>query len=355
MNETRSRRRAPATVLARRLVAVAAPLLAVGLVAAWTPTDAAPATAVRSDRSSPAQSESSGNCAVYASGTSMGSYCNIGGSSIGTLKQRFGGMVFHPCLYKEPEGKIHVPRNPEPDKGRWWMQICQRHINWNTITGGENKQISMQLVWMPFSADTPHRPGNALERWLWDVTFDDAQFPRPYLRPKPNYVPLVGVPTYFEFSWLNPDDQQPVHEGPYASRVGHGGPFVQTRNGDMIMQAVAKRVTVNPMQEGMDAIDCGVGIPDYDQDKKPVPAQQKSECYTVFTRSSATARAKATHPIPKTLQDVYYIKVVVDWKVTYGRDLDHMQPLGGGFKMISYQPLPVQEVQAPNLPPVMIF
>lgn len=368
MTTSGARRIRAASAGRRRLAVVCAPLLLAGLVGlGLSPAGAAaPGTQVAAadgDRSSPAQSEAAGNCTAYANGTSMGSYCNTGagGETVGTLRQRFGGQDFRPCKYDKPPKGISVPRNPNPDEGRWWMQTCLREIDWDTISGGSDKSLSMQLVWMPDSADTTYENPNPLEEWLWDVVSNSTQFPVPYLRPKPNYVPLVGVPAYLEMDWLDPETidsgkKTTVRDpnGPYTD-LKSGGPFVQSTNGDLIMRARARQVTVYPQQKDMQPTKCGDGVIFYDEDKPADPAVQGKQCYLTFKRSSAAAEAKATSKIPAELGDVYYLRVEVEWEVTYGESEDDMQQLGDGFTMVSYQPLPVQEVQAPNIPPVMIF
>jgi hypothetical protein len=47
--------------------------------------------------------------------------------------------------------------------------------------------------------------------------------------------------------------------------------------------------------------------------------------------------------------------VIVTWEVTYGPVNGPMRTLGDDFTMRMRQVLPVQEVQAPNQPPAVIY
>src|SRR5699024_7248644 len=185
---------------------------------------------------------------------------------------------------------------------------------------------------------------NSLTSFLWNQVFASEKFPVPSIRPEPTFVPLVGVPTFFTFDWLDPSDLKPVEDLDVGAQNGAG----------MVMRASVKNIEVNPMQKDMKPVDCGPGNPTYNESKPPDPKIQ-GDCYLLFERSSATARKYSTKKMWKHHDDLYAIRVTVTWKVEYGPDEDHLQELGDGFEAVSYQKIPVQEVQAPNIPPVMIF
>lgn len=356
-----SRRRRPPI----RLVAVlAAALLAVGLLGS-APASADPAGDGRSSQTEITRAE---NCSVYANASGMGSYCVTGiggGTPLPSLRERFGGQDFRPCRYgyrdhetgelisKIPPG-MTAPSNKAPEDGDWWLRSCLTGINWNIYDGGRSKHITMHLQWLPNGADTTYEE-TELSEFMWNQVAASSTFPVPSIRPQPNFVPLVGVPAFFTFDWLDPSTQQPVNDpaGPYADE--RSGPWIQTRNSaGMLMRASVKNIEINPMQKDMKPVDCGPGNPTYDDSKPPDPKIQ-GDCYLLFERSSASARKFSTKEMWKYHDDLYALRITVTWKVMYGPDEDHLGELGDGFESVSYQKLPVQEVQVPNIPPVMIF
>jgi hypothetical protein len=46
--------------------------------------------------------------------------------------------------------------------------------------------------------------------------------PVPFMRTRPNVTPLVGIPTFFTFCWLDPVSKTVVAEGPYAGTANGG-------------------------------------------------------------------------------------------------------------------------------------
>jgi hypothetical protein len=52
-----------------------------------------------------------------------------------------------------------------------------------------------------------------------DPAGDNKPMPVPFMRTRPNVTPLVGIPTFFTFRWLDPVSKTVVAEGPYD-----GGP-----------------------------------------------------------------------------------------------------------------------------------
>ncbi|WP_370614102.1 hypothetical protein [Mumia sp. Pv 4-285] len=267
---------------------------------------------------------------------------------------RFGGEEFVPCRYENPPAWIEVPRNPNPDEGRFLQKRCIENVNWDTYAGGRQMHLTISLEWVPNDADiTP--PDNPLMTFLWNrVTGDDTALPVPVMRPKPSTVPVVGYPTFFTFAWVDPESGDPVAEGAGAPL---GDPYreVTLPGRGLRMVAEATEVVIDPHQTDMEPITCTPDQLVYEPGKSV--ADQPSDCKITFTRSSATAAAFAdadAPAMPQVYVSAYPVTVTVHWRITYGFG-DAMQELGNGFEMSATQPLPVQEVQAPNEPPIVLF
>lgn len=292
-------------------------------------------------------------CSVYANGTGMGSYCVSGGSAVKSLRERFGSQTFQQCRYREIPDGVPIPFNSRPDEGRYMMQICLQNINFDTFSGGRNRLIKVDVVFVPNGTDIEDN-NNGLNTFLWDSIENSQQLPVPFLYPRPNITPIVGVPTFFTFRWLDPADRTVVRDqaGPYADKP-NGGPFkrITTANG-LVMEAEATEITIDPRQRGIPKTVCRPGSP-YNDGAGP-NNQPAGACEMLFKWSSAAARAQSTVPIPSQVQDAFYGLIEVRWRIRYGTPGD-MQDLGTGFTMRITQAIPVQEVQAPNQPPAVIY
>lgn len=295
----------------------------------------------------------SGTCSVFANGAGMGSYCASGGAgNAQTLRERFGGKGrFVRCRYTVPPPSIPVPFNSRPNEGKWWLRTCLENVDYDTVTGGADRSLSMRLAWVPNDFDTNY-VNTPLSEFLWKQFAKTAKLPVPFMQTWPNSIPIVGVPTFFTFRWIDPDTKQPIKQGDYTDDPD-GGPFVQIDNNGLLMQARAVDIEINPNQTDMSPVDCGPGNPRYVQGASV--ADQPSKCRIDFSRSSATARAKTTQPIPAVLGDVYHARLTVTWEVRYGTDKSNLKVLGDDFKMTMLQPIQVREIQAPNQPPVAIY
>jgi hypothetical protein len=292
-------------------------------------------------------------CTVYANGAGMGSYCtSTGGDGVlKTLRERFGGQSLQRCRYSPlPEG-IPEPFNARPGEGRYMMMKCLGNVDFDTYSGGSNRTLDVSMVFVPGGTDTADRH-NGITDFLWNQFQTSTQLPVPFMRTRPNIVPVVGVPTFFTFRWLDPADNSVVAEGPYAGEAD-GGPFRQVSSNGFVMRAQATRITVDPNQKGIDSTSCGPGTP-YREGGSPAD-QPAGACQITFPRSSASARKYATEPIPANVDDAFNVSVVVSWRVTYGRGGADVRTLGNGFQMRIHQVLPVQEVQAPNQPPAVVY
>ncbi len=350
----------------RLLVALAViPLLAVpgavhadGGLGGGTPTGPPGGGGTTPQASSPPQQAQIADCTVYASGTGMGSSCARGGGNNQTLRERFAGDEFVPCQYSDPPPWIEVPENPNPGEGRYLLKQCIEDINWDTYAGGRDMHLTISLEWVPNDADiTP--PDNPLMTFLWRrVTGDDTALPVPMMRPEPSTVPVVGYPTFFTFAWVDPESGQPVSEGDFAG-TPLGAPYREVRlerpGGDLHMVAEATEIVIDPHQTDMEPITCTPDELVYEEGASV--ADQPSDCQITFTRSSATARTFADEDapaLPQVYLSAYPLTVTVRWRITYGIG-SPTRELGNGFEMTATQALPVQEVQAPNEPPIVLY
>jgi hypothetical protein len=347
------------------LLGFASPAVAeCGLGGCTTPPAPAPAPApAPTTQSSPTQYASYSSpssspsvpavtCTVYANGGGMGSYCTSAGGDgvLKSLRERFGSQGLQRCRYSPlPEG-IPKPFNARPGEGRYMMMKCLGNIDFDTYNGGPNRTLDVSMVFVPDGTDTADRH-NGITDFLWNQFQTSTQLPVPFMRTRPNVVPVVGVPTFFTFRWLDPSDNSVVAQGPYAGEAD-GGPFRQLTSNGFVMRAQATGITVDPNQKGIASTTCRPDTP-Y-REGATAAGQPAGACQITFPRSSASARTYATEPIPANVDDAFNVSVVVHWRVTYGRGGD-MRGLGNGFTMRLHQVLPVQEVQAPNQPPAIVY
>lgn len=293
-------------------------------------------------------------CSVYANGTGMGAYClGRGGGNAKSLRERFPNLVLEKCRYRPiPEG-MPAPFNANPDAGKFMMQLCLHRIDLDTYSGGANRSVEVAIVWVPNEKDISD-DRNPLNEFLWDSVDAKEQLPVPFLVTRPNTTPVVGVPTFFTFRWLDPGTQEVVRDpsGPYTGKDG-GGPYkrIQTASG-LTMIAEATKVVVDPRQKDIEPVTCDPGTP-Y-AEGRPATAQPADACKLIFKRSSAMSEQFSEVPVPFPFRESIYAMVEVHWKVTYGQPGD-MHNLGRGFVMRVSQGIRVQEVQAPNQPPIVIY
>ncbi len=289
---------------------------------------------------------------MYANATGMGAYCVSPGSRESTtLRERFGGQAFQQCRYSAiPEG-FQVPVNDRPDEGRYMLVRCQQNVDFDTYNGGRDRTISIEVRFVENGTDVAD-VDNGLNDFLWGRANQPRRaMPVPVLQAEPSSVPIVGVPTYFTFRWVDPATNQVVRQGPYGGRET-GGPYVTAESNGFEMVAQATSLRIDPNQEGIAPVTCDPSTP-YVQGQPP-SGQPANACTITFPRSSASARTYATKPIPSDIEDAFQADVEVTWRVTYGEGGD-MRELGDGFTMRLKQTLPVREVQAPNRPPSVIY
>jgi len=287
------------------------------------------------------------SCSVYANGTGMGMYCNtFGAGDAKTLREKYGDQKFQQCRYSELPPTVEAPHNPNPDKGRFMLMTCLENIDFDTYNGGPNRTLSLSIVFVPFGTDTSDHH-NGITDFLWNQIDRNKPMPVPLLVTRPNRTPLVGIPTYFTFQWLDPLSGTPMEE------TRNGGAYREVTAGDVVMKARATKVVINPQQEGIKSTTC---LADSPYREGALPKNQPADaCSIIFKRSSASARKYATKPIPANIKDAFYADVTVTWEVTFGEEGQPMRTLGDGFDMRMRQVLPVQEVQAPNQPPTVIY
>lgn len=292
------------------------------------------------------------SCSVYANGGGMGMYCTTyGGGATKSLREKYGDQKLQQCRYSELPPTVEAPYNANPDEGRYMLMTCLDNIDFDTYNGGRDRTLSLSIVFVPFGTDIADRH-NGITDFLWNNAGDNKPMPVPFMVTRPNTTPLVGIPTFFTFRWLDPIRKTVVDEGPYQG-TANGGAFRQITAGDVVMKARATKVVINPRQKGIDPVTCA---PDAPYREGALPRNQPADaCSIIFPRSSASARKYATRPIPAGIDDAFYADVTVTWDVTYGTDGGDMHTLGDGFTMRMRQVLPVQEVQAPNQPPAVIY
>ncbi|HWU24044.1 MAG TPA: hypothetical protein VN088_21090 [Nocardioides sp.] len=293
------------------------------------------------------------HCTVYANGTGMGSYCASlsGGGVAQTLRERFSGLAFQRCRYRPVPSTWLVRPNPDPEHGRYLVQICLDGIDWDSVTGGPHRQVDIGVAWVPYTQDVGD-VDNAVNDFLWGLVSGDAQLPVPMLVTHPA-TPVVGEPTYFTMRWVNPATREVVAKGPYAGSA-EGGPFQEVELGNgIVMTAQGTGITVDPNQVDMTPVHCGPGTP-YDLNAS---VQPDGACSIAFSRSSASAAAlqNPEDPMPSGVRDddSYYLAITVHWNIRYGRG-SATNTLGDGFDMVVHQELPVWEVQAPNQQPPQV-
>ncbi|KQY55773.1 hypothetical protein ASD11_14800 [Aeromicrobium sp. Root495] len=271
------------------------------------------------------------SCAVYANGTGMGSHCvRLGGGTSQTLRERFGGQRLQRCRYSAVPPGIETPPPGVRGAARYLLRSCLGNIDFDTYAGGKDRTLDASVAWVPRGTDTSDRH-DPLSDFLWDRTSAGAQLPVPVVQPRPIPVPVVGAPTTFTFRWIDPGSHQVV------------GPVRTVESDGLLLRAEATQVVVDPQQRDLGAVRCG-----------PLTSAPGT-CTVVFGRSSASARDQATEPIPADVTDAFHLRVEVEWRITYGEVASTSRELGDGFTMRLRQALPVQEVQAPNLPPSIVW
>jgi hypothetical protein len=284
-------------------------------------------------------------CSVYANAVGMGARCvalGQGRDERRTLRERFGGQAFQRCRYSAVPPGFRVPPNLDPDRARFMLQRCQENVDFDTYDGGPRRTISVQVVAVPVDREV-RDDENPLNRFLWDGEGTlSGMMPVPSLRIRPLPLPVVGVPAYLTFQWVDPATSRPVAGG--VRRVESNG---------FTMVARAVRVRVDPRQRDLPPVTCS---PDASYlPGRPAAEQPAGSCSITFPRSSASARRLATRPIPAHVRDAFHAGIEVTWQVTYGESGRRPRTLGDGFTMRITQAIPVREVQAPNQPPAVIY
>ena len=291
------------------------------------------------------------SCSVYANGAGMGMSCvTLGGGDTKTLRERFGKQKLQRCRYSEIPPAIQQPQNLRPTEGRYMLMTCLGNIDFDTYSGGRQRTLELSIVFVENGTDIADRH-NDITDFLWKQFGSTKQMPVPFMKTRPNPTPIVGVPTFFTFRWLDPVDTTVVAQGPYEGKAD-GGPFRRIEEQGVVMEARATSIRIDPNQQGVPTTVCDPSTP-YVEGASP-KNQPQDACSITFPRSSASARKLATKPIPENVKDAFYADVTIIWRVSYG-DGSAMRDLGQGFTMRVRQVIPVQEVQAPNQPPAVIY
>lgn len=296
-------------------------------------------------------------CSVYANGTGFGSFCvtNSGrNSGLKSLRERFAGDTFQRCRYREVPDYMPVPFNAGGGEGQFMLQICMQNVDFDSTLGGRDRVVKIEVVWVPEGTDIDD-DDNPLNNFLWQTIESREQLPVPFLYTRPNVLPIVGVPTYFTFRWFDPANQQVVRDpaGPYADKA-IGGPYkrYQSRDG-LVIQAQATKIVIDPRQKDMEPVTCQPSTP-YNENVSS-SHQPPGACKILFERSSASAQQYSEVPLASGLEEEFSALIEVHWEITYGQP-GSMQVLGNTeFIMRLTQGIPVQEIQAPNQPPTVIY
>jgi len=292
------------------------------------------------------------SCSVYANGGGMGMSCvSVGGDGdVQTLRERYGNQKLQQCRYSEIPPAIQTPFNPRPEEGRYMLMTCLGGIDFDTYAGGRERTLELSIVFVKNGTDIEDRH-NPITDFLWKQFGSTTQMPIPFMRTRPNTTPIVGVPTFFTFRWLDPLTTEVVDDGQYQGQPD-GAPYRRIDVNGVVMEARATSITIDPNQQGIPGTTC---VPSTPYREGAAPKDQPADaCSITFPRSSASARKYATKPIPATIDDAFYADITVAWQVSYGDGTD-MKNLGDGFTMRIRQVVPVQEVQAPNQPPAVIY
>jgi hypothetical protein len=299
---------------------------------------------------------SAGGCAGYANHVGAGIYCSSGSGGgpyeePPTLKEDFPGVRFNPCKVDTVPAGMKAPHNKTPSQGQWYLQACMSGINWDTYDGGPEKKVTLSFVYISNDEPDPTQenlsdPEKALSDRLWDSI--RSNYPVPFVTAKPTHIPRVNVPTWFQFRWMNSDNE--VSRKPHSTNP-NGDPWLELHAGEVTLRAESVDVRVDPQVEGVDTAHCGaVPIP-YDNDAPPLFETQQSDCYVTFWHSSAAAEELTPpgvelppldpdYPVP-----MYVLNVEVDWHVAMYRDGAMIKNLGT-HTFTAYQQLPVTEAPA---------
>lgn len=268
-------------------------------------------------------SGSSKSCRAYGGGSVIGAYCVYPGDdgSTRTLRQRFPGQSLQECRYVAYPDGWAKPYAPDPSM-QLVLKECLTGVNWNTITGGFNVVVTIDPVWVAQTVALGPSIGdmNPLSRYLWSHWTSGSaqrQLPVPVIHTKPTDVPVVGVRTSLSFGWV---DVGTLTESDDPTRTVTVAGFT--------VHAEATDVDLSIAEEGVTST-------------RTLHCSPTGTCPITFLRSSASASGQ-----------VFHLTAEVTWKITYGFAGGPMQAGLGNKTMTVTQDLPVQEIQAPNVPVV---
>lgn len=292
---------------------------------------------------------SAGGCAGYANNVGVSIYCANGatGEPIPPLNQMFPGVHFNPCkVYEVPVGM--KPPHTRSTGGTWYLQACLSGIKWDEAYGGPDLKVTLSFVYIDNTESDPTKPDlSPREQQLSDLLWNQAQsnYPVPFVTAWPTHIPRVNVPTWFQFRWLDSDNQV-ARRGPYANNPD-GGPYVELSAGGVTLRAESQAVRIDPEVEGMETRNCGAVPLRYDLHAEPTTEAQESDCYVTFDHSSAAADELTQVDLPELNPDypvpMFVISIEVDWHVEMYRGGAKIEDLGV-HTFTAYQQIPVTEV-----------
>jgi hypothetical protein len=150
---------------------------------------------------------------------------------------------------------------------------------------------------------------------------------------QPVAEPRVNQPAWFSIFWVDPND--PEKKLPASFDEYYNSPSA----GRLDLHAELKDVIIDPGVADMATLHCGNDNIEYDPMKRPLPADQPSQCWTVYKHSSAFTESGRIR-----------LKVTAVWHVEV-RGATRTWDMGD-HEYTVHQLIAVPEVQPENVPVV---
>jgi hypothetical protein len=233
-----------------------------------------------------------GGCVFYATSSSAGGYCPSGGVSGGGQPESLAhylhdaGVPWTPCrFFPLPEGM--TINHDEPPGGHFMIKACLTHVDLSQPWGGPNVDVVIYVQWVPDDKRDDwvnHVPPQI--QTLWGEIGQGNYYPLPRIGSGPASPVRVGSYQYFWTTWVQALDSskeaQPNFDITYNTFT----------RGQVTLHAQLVDFEIDPGQEGLDKVDCGLADVPFDPDRSDtVPrsegGSQPSDCWTVYQHSSA--------------------------------------------------------------------
>ncbi len=272
-----------------------------------------------------------GGCTFYASSSSAGGYCSTGGVTgvAQSLQAWLAGRTFYACrFFPMPEGmEVNAP---SPPGGQWMMKACFKNYHLDQPWGGQSIDVEVFGQWVE-NGDDIRIPGYMEQFWGYQA--DRHYYPLPRLNIGPSQPARVGSYTFFWATWLEALDTTKVTKPEF--RV----PYNTISAGTVYLHAKISDVTIQPGVDGMDDVVCGPAETPFDTEAdtaipKAEGGDQESDCYTIYTHSSAS---EENQTVP--------IRATATWHVQVENAAGNPIAQLGDFRYSVTQRLRVGEVQ----------